>query len=129
VIPLVRPGQQAAKIAPASFKLCILRHMQEGRDRAARYMPVERLPDMSVTVRRECGNSSCLGADCSLFPLPQNLFCGAPMTEEKKHAILFVTTLLCARKIIDLVDSNTLERMGKKHWLGVFENETIDQVI
>jgi hypothetical protein len=37
------------------------------------------------------------------------------MTEEMKHAILFVTTLLCARKIIDLVDTNTLERMEKKH--------------
>ncbi len=33
-IPLVRPGQQAAKLAPVSFKLCILRHMLEGRDKA-----------------------------------------------------------------------------------------------
>ena len=51
------------------------------------------------------------------------------MTEEKKHAILFVTTLLCTRKIIDLVDTSTLEGMGKTHWLGVFEKEVIDQVV
>ncbi len=33
------------------------------------------------------------------------------MTEEKKHAILFAITLLCARKIIDLIDTNASERM------------------
>jgi hypothetical protein len=51
------------------------------------------------------------------------------MTEQSKHAILFATTLLCARKIIDLIDTNSSERMGKKHWLGVFEIEAIDQVV
>ena len=51
------------------------------------------------------------------------------MTEERKHAILFATTLLCARKIIDLIDTDATERMGKKHWLGVFEKEAIDQVV
>ncbi len=51
------------------------------------------------------------------------------MTEERKHAILFATTLLCARKIIDLIDTNASERMGKKHWLSVFENDAIDQVV
>jgi hypothetical protein len=28
------------------------------------------------------------------------------MTEERKHAILFAATLLCARKIIDSMDSD-----------------------
>ncbi len=51
------------------------------------------------------------------------------MTEERKHAILFATTLLCVRKIIDLIDTNASERMGKKYWLGVSENEAIDQVV
>jgi hypothetical protein len=39
------------------------------------------------------------------------------MTEERKHAILFATTLLCARKIIDVIDTNAAERMGKKFCL------------
>jgi hypothetical protein len=51
------------------------------------------------------------------------------MTEERKHAILFATTLLCARQIIDLIDTNDSERMGKKFWLREFENEAIDQVV
>jgi len=56
-----------------------------------------------------------------LHPLPLLLpSCGDSMTEERKHAILFAATLLCARKIIDLVDTPLSERMGKKHWLGVF---------
>jgi hypothetical protein len=42
------------------------------------------------------------------------------MTEEQKHAILFATTFLCSRKIIDLIDAKEHEKMGKKHWLGVF---------
>jgi hypothetical protein len=50
------------------------------------------------------------------------------MTEERKYAILFATTLLCARKIIDLIDTNASERMGKKFWLGEFEREALDQV-
>ena len=28
------------------------------------------------------------------------------MTEERKHAILFATTLLCARKLIDCIESD-----------------------
>jgi len=27
------------------------------------------------------------------------------MTEERKHAILFAATLLCARKLIEIIDS------------------------
>jgi hypothetical protein len=50
------------------------------------------------------------------------------MTEERKHAILFAATLLCARKIIDLVDSTDQQKMGKRHWLGVFEKEAIEHV-
>jgi hypothetical protein len=51
------------------------------------------------------------------------------LTEERKHAILLATTLLCARKIIDLIDTNASERMGKKFWLGEFETEAIEQVV
>jgi hypothetical protein len=51
------------------------------------------------------------------------------MTEERKHAILFATTLLCARKIIDVIDTDVSSRMGKQHWLGVFEKEAIDHVV
>jgi hypothetical protein len=50
------------------------------------------------------------------------------MTEERKHAILFATTLLCARKIIDLIDAKEHEKMGKKHWLGGFEKEALEHV-
>ncbi len=28
------------------------------------------------------------------------------MTEERKHAILFATTLLCARKLIEIIESD-----------------------
>ncbi len=30
----------------------------------------------------------------------------APITEERKHAILFAATLLCARKMIEIMDSD-----------------------
>src|SRR5215469_12251366 len=50
------------------------------------------------------------------------------MTEERKHAILFATTFPCARKIIDITDANEHEKMGKKHWLGVFEKEALEPV-
>ncbi|HKE06879.1 MAG TPA: hypothetical protein VKB48_03565 [Candidatus Acidoferrum sp.] len=50
------------------------------------------------------------------------------MTEERKHAILFATTFLCARKIIDLTDAKEHEKIGKKHWLGVFEKEALESV-
>ena len=29
-----------------------------------------------------------------------------PMTEDRKHAILFAATLLCARKLIETIDSD-----------------------
>jgi hypothetical protein len=51
------------------------------------------------------------------------------MTEERKHAILFATTLLCARKIIDVIDTDASSRMGKQHWLNVFQKEAIDHVV
>jgi hypothetical protein len=37
--------------------------------------------------------------------LPQ-ILAETPMTEERKHAILFAATLLSARKIIDALDSS-----------------------
>jgi hypothetical protein len=38
------------------------------------------------------------------------------MTEERKHAILFAATLLCARKIIDSMDSDN-PNMAKQYWV------------
>jgi hypothetical protein len=43
--------------------------------------------------------------DSSSPPLPQ-IFAETPMTEERKHAILFAATLLCARKLIDTIESD-----------------------
>jgi len=36
------------------------------------------------------------------------------MTEERKHAILFAATLLCARRIIELIDAKDHAKMGKR---------------
>lgn len=36
------------------------------------------------------------------LPLPAKSNAGSPMTEERKYAILFAATLLCARKLIEL---------------------------
>lgn len=39
----------------------------------------------------------------TILPLPANLNSGdSPMTEERKHALLFTAALLCARKLIEL---------------------------
>jgi len=48
------------------------------------------------------------------------------MTEERKHAILFATALLCARRIIEVIDTDTSARMSKLHWLSVFESAARD---
>lgn len=52
------------------------------------------------------------------------------MLRERKKAWLTgqvrYSTLLCARKIIDLVDAPDHEKMGKRHWLDVFEDEAIE---
>jgi hypothetical protein len=47
----------------------------------------------------------CNLINCGSLPPPQTLV-ETPMTEERKHAILFSTTLLSARKIIDALDSS-----------------------
>ncbi len=38
------------------------------------------------------------------------------MTEERKHAILFAATLLCARKIIETIDSDR-PNMAKEYFV------------
>ena len=38
------------------------------------------------------------------------------MTEERKHAILFAATLLCARKLIDSMESDK-PNMAKECWI------------
>jgi len=47
------------------------------------------------------------------------------MTEERKHAILFATTLLSARKIIEAIDSSEIN-MGRDFWLDKFINKAIE---
>lgn len=41
-----------------------------------------------------------------LLATSATISCGDPVTEERKHAILFAATLLSARKIIDALDSS-----------------------
>ena len=38
------------------------------------------------------------------------------MTEERKHAILFAATLLCARKLIETIDSDR-PNLAKQHFV------------
>lgn len=38
------------------------------------------------------------------------------MTEERKHAILFAATLLCARKLIETIDSDK-PNFAKQHFV------------
>jgi hypothetical protein len=45
------------------------------------------------------------------------------MTEERKHAILFAVTLLCARKLIETIDSDK-PNMAKPY----FVDRAIDEV-
>jgi hypothetical protein len=49
------------------------------------------------------------------------------VTEERKHAIPFAVTLLCARRIMEAVDSPEHKKMDARHWLGVFEKEAIER--
>jgi hypothetical protein len=39
-------------------------------------------------------------------PLRNAIYSAGEMTEERKHAILFAATILCARKLIDIIDSD-----------------------
>ena len=38
------------------------------------------------------------------------------MTEERKHAILFAATLLCARKLIETIESDK-PNFAKQYWV------------
>ena len=49
------------------------------------------------------------------------------MTEERKHAILFAATLLSARKIIEVMDNDAPQNMGRKFWIDQFINKAIEQ--
>jgi hypothetical protein len=49
------------------------------------------------------------------------------MTEERKHAILFAATLLSARKIIEVIDNDDAQNMGRKFWMDQFINKAIEQ--
>jgi hypothetical protein len=49
------------------------------------------------------------------------------MTEERKHAILFAATLLSARKIIEVIDNDEPQNMGRKFWIDRFTDKAIEQ--
>ena len=49
------------------------------------------------------------------------------MTEERKYAILFAATILSARKIIEVIDNDDSQNMGRKFWMDQFINKAIDQ--
>jgi hypothetical protein len=49
------------------------------------------------------------------------------MTEERKHAILFAATILSARKIIEVIDNDDTQNMGRKFWTDQFVNKAIEQ--
>jgi hypothetical protein len=49
------------------------------------------------------------------------------MTEQRKHAILFAVTLLSARKIIEVIDNDDPQNMGRKFWIDRFTDKAIDQ--
>jgi hypothetical protein len=59
---------------------------------------------------------------CDSLPLPQ-ILAETKMTEERKHAILFAATLLCARKLIETIDSDK-PNMAKPY----FVDRAIDEV-
>lgn len=44
------------------------------------------------------------------------------MTEERKHAILFAATILCARKLIECIDSDK-PNFAKDYWVERAFNE------
>jgi hypothetical protein len=44
------------------------------------------------------------------------------MTEERKHAILFAATLLCARKLIEMIDSDR-PNMAKQYFVDTAVQE------
>jgi hypothetical protein len=46
------------------------------------------------------------------------------MTEERKHALLFAATLLCARKMIEIMDSDK-PNFAKQYWKAVDEGAFI----
>ena len=49
------------------------------------------------------------------------------MTEERKHAILFAATLLSARKIIEVIDNDDPQNLGRKFFMDLFVSRAIDQ--
>ena len=49
------------------------------------------------------------------------------MTEERKRAILFAATLLSARKIIEVMDNDDPQNMGRKFRTDQFTDKAIEQ--
>jgi hypothetical protein len=62
---------------------------------------------------------------CVTFPLPgvklevpilSGILIETPMTEERKHEILFAGTLLCARKMVETMESDK-PNFAKQYWV------------
>lgn len=51
---------------------------------------------------------------------------GVPMTEERKHAILFAATILAARKLMPVLEDET-PNMGRDFWTKQYVNRAIEQ--
>lgn len=49
------------------------------------------------------------------------------MTEERKHAIQFAATILSVRKIIEVIDNDDVQNVGRKFWMDQFLNKAIEQ--
>ncbi|HEY2120365.1 MAG TPA: hypothetical protein VGH37_14340 [Candidatus Acidoferrum sp.] len=49
------------------------------------------------------------------------------MTEERKHAILFAATLLSAREIIEVIDNDDPQNVGRKFFKDMSVSKAIDQ--
>jgi hypothetical protein len=56
------------------------------------------------------------------YPLHKATYGAVEMTEERKFAILFAATILCARKLIDIIDSDK-PNFAK----GFFVNKAIEE--
>ena len=47
------------------------------------------------------------------------------MSEERKHAILFAATLLCARRLIDMQNEGK-PNFTKTHWINCAVNDAVE---
>jgi hypothetical protein len=63
-------------------------------------------------------------ARSEILCITRELLAGIPMTEERKHAIFFAATLLCARRLIGSIESNKPNCAPE-----YFVDKTIDEAV